>query len=64
MTPKRKRPPHKGKQLRIEVDKSDLVALRKCTALKLADKDADARTTRQSVIRWALRKCAAEVREG
>ena len=61
-TPKRK--PHKGKQLRIEVDKAALADLRKCTALKLADKDADARTTRQAVIRWALRKCAAEVREG
>lgn len=59
MTPKKK-PRQQGKQLRIVLDKSGLADIRKCTALKLNDLDADSRTTRQAVIRWALRKCAAE----
>lgn len=62
MIPKKK--PKLKRQLRVDLDQAQQADLRKCTRLKLDDPQADYSVSPPAVIRWALRKCAAEVREG
>ncbi len=62
MTPK-KRPP-KPQQLRVDLDREGQKHLVKCARIMLDDQDVMHPPSRPAVIRWALRKCAAEVREG
>lgn len=62
MTPKKK--PPKPKQLRVDLDREGQKHLVKCARIMLDDQDVMHPPSRPAVIRWALRKCAAEVREG
>lgn len=58
MTPKKR--PKPKRQLRVDLDREGQKHLVKCARLMLDDQDVMHPPSRPAVIRWALRKCAAE----
>lgn len=58
MTPKKKT--KAKRQLRVDLDREGQVHLVKCARIMLAEPDVMHPPSKPAVIRWALRKCAAE----
>lgn len=62
MRAKRKR--EKPRQMRVDLDREGQRHLVLCAKAMLEEPDVMHPPSQPAVVRWALRKCAAEVREG
>lgn len=62
MTPKKK--PPKPKRLGVALDQEGQIHLVKCARIMLDEPDQMHPPSKPAIIRWALRKCAAEASGG